>query len=73
MQLTGKTWYEQCPISLIDHAAMGIYELVNLSFGDGKISPLELLELPNVWFEYLRTVRNAEHKFEEETKNNGKV
>ena len=46
---------------------MGVYEIVNITSGEGALTPMVALSLPNVWFEYMRAIRQAESDFEEQT------
>lgn len=68
IHITRKTYFTQCPISLLNSFSTSVYELVNMSFngmgGAGKIT--DLLELPNIWFEYKGIISAAEHQFEVE-------
>ena len=72
IRLTGKTFCQQCPVSLIDSSAIAVYELINLSFNAGGMGgvgflPTDLLAQPNIWFEYKHIISNAESSYKSET------
>jgi len=51
---------------MIDKQSVKIYEIIQLSLksGMGGYLPNQLLELPNIWFEYLQVIGEAEAEFE---------
>lgn len=58
-------------MSLLSSQAISVYELLNLSFNAGGFGgvgflPTDLLNQPNIWFEYKKIISSAEHQYEKE-------
>jgi len=68
IKITKNLMFDQCPISMIDKQSAKIYEIMQLSLrsGMGGYLPNQLLELPNIWFECLQVIGEAESEFEGE-------
>lgn len=68
IQVSRNYYFDQCPISMIDKKASKIYEILALSLksGMGGYLPDQLLQLPNIWFEYLNVIGEAESEIEGE-------
>jgi hypothetical protein len=66
IQVTKEQYFDKCPISVIDKKWAKIYEIISLSLksGMGGYLPNQLLELPNIWFDCLNVILDAESEFE---------
>ncbi len=60
--MTKNKAYKQCPLSLLNFEFNDVFKLLKYSLNSEmfSMSPMELMDTPNIWFEFSNILNKAE-------------